>query len=155
MSSLYYLGNARSDEQLAEMQRLERRGECVFCPEQLGRDSDQPVVLRSEKWAAVENRYPYQGASRHLLLVPAAHESDLLDLDYDTRVDFWSMLESVRTTFGLRYYGMGARNGDPRFTGGTVVHVHVHVIVGDAESDPFVPVRLKLSSRPSDLNGPR
>jgi diadenosine tetraphosphate (Ap4A) HIT family hydrolase len=48
---------------------------------------------------------------------------------------------------GLRHYGLGIRNGDCRFTGATIEHVHAHVLVGsDEEGEP--PVRMRFSSHP-------
>jgi ATP adenylyltransferase len=54
----------------------------------------------------------------------------------------------VREHHGLTHYGLGGRNGDCRYTGGTIYHVHVHVIVGDVTNPEHQPVRLRLSSRP-------
>ena len=56
--------------------------------------------------------------------------------------DFWAVLGWVRDRYGLHYYGLAARNGDMALTGGTIAHVHVHVIVGDPEGEI---VRFKLS----------
>jgi ATP adenylyltransferase len=89
------------------------------------------------------NRFPYRGTGTHLLLVPDEHVSDLVDLTPEAQRDFWAALAWVREHHGLAYYGLGVRNGDPRFTGGTIRHLHVHVVVGDPEAEP---VRMKLSS---------
>ena len=54
----------------------------------------------------------------------------------------------IREQFDLKYYGLGVRNGDCKFTGATIAHVHAHVLVGDAGSADEVPVRMRFSSRP-------
>ena len=92
------------------------------------------------------NEYPYAGTRLHLLLVPHAHVPDLLDLDDAARVDLWTALDQVRATYGLTFYGLGSRNGDLRYTGGTVEHVHLHLLQGDVDDPDHVPVRLRLSS---------
>lgn len=143
--SLYYLGNARTDEQRAEMVRLEAAGECLFCPEHLPASPDHPVLIRTGHWTVTGNRYPYQGTEIHLMLIPDEHVTDLVDLSAEAQSDFWTALARVRERYALTYYGLGARNGDPRFTGGTIRHLHVHVIVGDPELGP---VRMKLSGSP-------
>lgn len=148
--SLYYLGNSRTDAQRRDMLDLESRGVCLFCPEHLAADPEQRIVLTTEHWVATPNEFPYAGTRLHLLLVPKAHVVDLLDLDDAARADFWTALEAVRRDHGLFYYGLGARNGDCRFTGGTIAHVHVHVVVGDVDDPHHQPVRFKLSSRPPD-----
>lgn len=144
--SLYCLENYRTAEQLAEMQRLEADGLCLFCPEGLRRRTGQPVLFQTRYWTVMPNDFPYQGTSLHLLLVPQQHAGDVLDLDADAQADFWTALAAVRERYDLTYYGLGMRNGDCRFTGATIAHVHAHVLVGDP-SESAVPVRMRFSSR--------
>jgi ATP adenylyltransferase len=146
---LYYLGNHRSPEQLAEMVRLESGGICLFCPEHLANDVAHPTLLATEHWSVTPNRYPYKGTRLHLLLIPREHVTDMIDLSAEARADFWVALGRVRDHYALTYYGLGARNGDCRFTGGTVQHLHIHLAVGDVDDPEHQPVRMKLSSRPS------
>jgi diadenosine tetraphosphate (Ap4A) HIT family hydrolase len=145
---LYHLDNARTAEQLADMRRLAAAGICVFCPEHLAADPDQRLLYRSAHWTVTPNEFPYGGTRLHLLLVPDEHVGDLVDLSPAAQADFWAALAWVRTHHGLRHYGLGARNGDPRYTGGTIEHLHVHLIVGDVADPEHRGVRMKLSSRP-------
>ena len=73
---------------------------------------------------------------------------DLLDLDRGGQADFWTALGWVRDRYELTYYGLGVRNGDCRYSGATIRHVHAHVLVGDPDVEPEVPVRMRFSSRP-------
>ena len=146
--SLYFLGNARGDEQREYMRRLEADGVCLFCPEQLAADPDQVVVHRTAHWTVTPNRFPYAGTTLHLMLVPDEHVVDMIDLSPAAREDFWSALAWIRERYELTYYGLAARNGDPRFTGGTIRHLHIHVVVGDVEDPDFEPIRVRMSSRP-------
>jgi diadenosine tetraphosphate (Ap4A) HIT family hydrolase len=146
--SLYYLGNYRTAEQLADMQRLEAAGTCVFCPQHLARDRNQPVLHRTPHWTVTPNEFPYRGTRLHLLLVPDEHVTDLLDLPDEARQDMWSALDWVRQHYGLSFYSLAARNGDCEFTGATIRHVHLHLLQGDVENPDHEPVRTKLSSRP-------
>jgi diadenosine tetraphosphate (Ap4A) HIT family hydrolase len=147
--SLYYFGNHRSAEQLAEMVRLEADGTCLFCPEHLAEDAEHKSVLETAHWTVTPNRYPYKGTRLHLLLIPHEHVTDMVDLSAEAREDFWLALGRVRDHYAFTYYGLGVRNGDCRFTGGTVHHLHVHLVVGDVDDPNHEPVRMKLSSRPS------
>jgi len=81
------------------------------------------------------------------LLVPHHHAGDLLELSDEVRSDFWVALAATAEACGVRHYGLGVRNGDCRFTGATIAHVHAHVLVGS--DDPGAPpVRMRFSSRP-------
>jgi ATP adenylyltransferase len=143
--SLYCFENARTDEQRAEMARLDAAGICLFCPEYLARQEEQRIVLSTRHWTVTPNRFPYAGTSLHLLLIPDQHAPDLLELSDAVRADFWVALAAVAEASELRYYGLGVRNGDCRFTGATIEHVHAHVLVGpDDESAP--PVRMRFSA---------
>jgi ATP adenylyltransferase len=140
--SLYHLGNSRGDAQSDYMRRLEADGVCIFCPAHLEADPEQEILHRTPHWTVTPNRFPYASTLRHLMLVPHEHVTDLLDLSEPAQRDFWSTLGWVRQRYGLSYYGLGARNGDMALTGGTIAHVHVHVIVGDPDGEI---VRFKLS----------
>jgi ATP adenylyltransferase len=141
--SLYHLDNSRGDQQTAYMRRLAADGICIFCPEHLVADPEQEIIHRTECWIVTPNKFPYTGTKLHLMLVPDEHVTDLLDLSPAAQQDFWTALGWIRERYGLTYYGLGARNGDCRYTGGTIAHVHVHVIVGDPDQGP---VRFKVSS---------
>ena len=144
--SLYCFENARTPEQRAEMARLDAAGICLFCPEHLASHAGQRILFSTEHWAVTPNRYPYQGTSQHLLLVPHQHAGDLLELSDEVRGDFWVALAQVAQTCELRHYGLGVRNGDCRFTGATITHVHAHVLVG-ADEPGAPPVRMRFSAR--------
>ncbi len=147
---LYCFENVRTPEQRAEMESLAARGVCLFCPEVLRQHARQQVLLATRHWTVTPNEFPYRGTTLHLLLVPHEHAGDLLDLPAETQQDFWTVLGMVRDRYGLRYYGLGVRNGDCRFTGATIRHVHAHVMVGDAETAGAPPVRMRFSSRPGE-----
>lgn len=145
---LYCTDNYRTEEQLAEMRRLEAAGICLFCPESLRSHARQGVLFETGQWAVTVNAFPYKGTRLHLLVVPHQHVNDMLDLDEETLADFWIALKMIRERYDLDYYGLGVRNGNCSFTGATIAHVHAHVLVGDPSLDPEVPVRMRFSSRP-------
>jgi diadenosine tetraphosphate (Ap4A) HIT family hydrolase len=145
--TLYYFGNFRVDEQLAEMRRLEGEGVCLFCPEYL---STSPEVLhRTAGWTVVPNRYPYRETRLHLLLVPDEHVTDMAELSELAQRDFWAVLRWAKLHYGLAHYGLAARNGDSEYTGGTIRHLHIHLLQGDVDDPAHQGVRVRLSSRPA------
>ncbi|HUZ38600.1 MAG TPA: HIT domain-containing protein [Streptosporangiaceae bacterium] len=146
--TLYCFGNARTADQLAEMRRLDAAGICLFCPDALARHARQRILFRTRHWAVTPNEYPYQGTSLHLLLVPDQHAAGLLDLAEDVRQDFWVALDTVAREHQLSHYGLGVRNGDCRYTGATIAHVHAHVLVGDTGAAGAPPVRMRFSAHP-------
>jgi ATP adenylyltransferase len=151
--SLYCFEHARTPEQLAEMRRLDAAGICLFCPGQLASHPRQQVLFQTRHWSATLNEFPYQGTSLHLLLVPHQHAADLLELSDEARGDFWAALAAAVERHGLSHYGLGIRNGDCRFTGATIRHVHAHVLVAE-ESGGAPPVRMRFSGRAEAAGDP-
>ncbi len=144
---LYYLPNARSPEQRAEMVRLESEGVCIFCPQHYGREGGKVILHANDTWSVAANDYPYSGTKHHLLLLPHDHVTSMAELSPAARDGFWEILDRVRDDFGLDYFGLGSRNGDPRFTGATIMHLHVHIIVADPDYLGAA-IALYLSSNP-------
>lgn len=120
---LYELDNARTPDQWNEMSALERDGICVFCP-----NGTEPLH-RVDEWAVRHNRYPYRGAQLHLLLAPDEHVCRIDALPVSARAGMWSAVSWVETEYNAYVYGLGIRNGHPAWTGATVAHLHVHMIV--------------------------
>ncbi len=118
----------------------------MFCTEPPG----APVEVEAQHWVVMHNDFPYAGTRLHLLIAPRRHVTDLLDLQDEELAEFWEVARALRQLYQLTYYGLGARCGDCRFTGGTIAHVHAHLIVGSVDDPGHTPVRLKLSSRPAD-----
>jgi ATP adenylyltransferase len=144
---LYWFGNVRTGEQRARMTALEAAGTCLMCPDGIAAHGF-PVVVATEHWNVTPNDYPYPGTRLHLLVIPREHVTDVLDLSPAAQADLFTALGQVRDQFGLSHYGLAMRCGDCRYTGATVRHLHGHVLVGDAEAEPEVPVRMRFSSRP-------
>jgi ATP adenylyltransferase len=148
--SLYCLENYRTDDQLARMRELEAAGVCLFCPDELGRHPGAAGFLHTGHWTVLPNDFPYAGTRLHLLLVPRAHVADLLDLDPAGRADFFAALDAARERFGFGHYGLGVRNGDCRYTGATIAHLHAHVVV--APPEPETAVRMRFSAHPPPVS---
>jgi ATP adenylyltransferase len=140
---LYYLDHARFPEQRAKMEELEAAGICMFCPQHLTAPDEQPVLQELEHWIITPNRFPYLDTELHLLLVPREHVTDMADLSEAAQLGFFQTLAWIRQKYELRHYGLAIRNGDCARTGGTIRHLHAHLVVGQAGGEP---VKFKLTS---------
>lgn len=145
----YNFDSARTPEQIAKMQKLATSGICAFCPEHFKEHHDNPIEFETAHWIVAKNDYPYEHTSLHLLLVAKEHVQKLEELTSTARADFMETLVRVEKEFDLFSFGLGMRVGDFRYNGGSVDHLHAHVIVGDF-SDPknHQKVRFKVSSVP-------
>ncbi|HSX01468.1 MAG TPA: HIT family protein [Candidatus Saccharimonas sp.] len=146
---LYYLPNARTDEQRAKMVRLEESGICMFCPEHLAAEQEGPIIEEADYWAVTFNQFPYAGSRLHFLLLPKQHITDVADLSPEAWMELGWLLRVLRLRFEFEHYGFFVRNGHPAHTAGTIFHVHAHVVVGDTNDPAHEPIKVKLTGRPA------
>lgn len=137
---------ARVPAQKAQMRDLESRGVCAFCPEHISKETREPVELETRHWLVRKNDYPYKNTSLHLLLVSKTHVKSVSELSQPAQAEFLSVITKVEKKFGLKSYAVGMRSGDMHFNGGSVEHLHAHIVVGDSNASESV--RFKMSSRP-------
>lgn len=148
---LYYLGNARTRDQYDEMVRLEEEGICIFCPDHLGHEGGKEIIAANDTWSLVFNDYPYPATLHHVMLIPKQHVTKLTELSAQSQRGYWDILQKAAERYGPDYFVLASRNGNPRYTGATIAHLHMQFIVGDPDADERVIV--VASSKPSD-NGP-
>ena len=138
---------ARSDAQLKKMQELSEEGICAFCPENIDR-AEGKVLFFTDHWMVKENGFPYEHTKLHLLLVPKVHAATVSALPKDSQAEFLSVVAQCEKLYKLDSYALGMRSGDMRRNGGSVEHIHAHLIVGDTDDPKHEPVRFKMSNRP-------
>lgn len=144
----YNLATGRYADQITQMKDLAERGVCAFCPEHIDKEHREPVELQTEHWMVAKNDYPYEGTKLHLLLIPKVHVHTLSKLSRPALHDLTDLIVSIEKKWGLTHYAVGIRSGDMHHTGGSVEHLHAHLVVGDTEADDHQPVRFKMSSKP-------
>jgi diadenosine tetraphosphate (Ap4A) HIT family hydrolase len=149
----YNMRNARVKAQMVKMQELMDRGICAFCEEHFEEYHDNPVELKTKYWIVTKNDYPYERTQLHLMLVPRVHVRTITELGQRARADMLEALVEIERRWALDSYAIGMRVGDPHWNGGTVEHLHAHVIVAERESAEHEPVRFKMSTRRGPKGG--
>ncbi len=109
---------------------------CFFCDAVSKPDEPENLVVhRGKKAFVIINRYPY--ASGHVMVVPDAHVSSLVELDNATRNELINLLAETEVLLKNIYhpegFNIGANLGS---AGGAGVpgHFHFHIVprwVGD------------------------
>lgn len=144
----YNLSTARSEKQSGQMADLAKRGICAFCPENISREQREPIELETDHWVVKKNDYPYDQTKLHLLFIPKEHVKTLSELSHDALLALPDIIVQIEKQWGLQHYAVGIRSGDMHRTGGSVEHLHGHIVVGDTEAEDHEPVRFKMSSKP-------
>jgi ATP adenylyltransferase len=135
---LYSLDAARGGEQLERMRRLEAEGVCIFC-------AAHDTELDGEHWYVVRNDFPYEGTAAHHLIVARRHVTSFEELPDEAGAELWAIRRELAARLGAVAYATVERSGDMHFNGGSVAHLHVHVVALDRE--PAQTVRFRVSAR--------
>ncbi len=146
--SLYKIEAGRSDTQKAHMEDLEARGVCVFCPDHIRNEDGESVIFETPAWFVKHNSYPYKSTRLHLLAIPKQHTAELSALAPEAQAEFFTVIEQCIGKFSLASYAVVIRSGDMAHNGGSIEHLHAHIIVGDTSDPNHEPIRVKVSSQP-------
>jgi dihydrofolate reductase len=144
----YNLGVARSVAQRQQMHELASRGICNFCQKYIRTEQKYPIELETEHWVVKKNDYPYERTSLHLMIIPKRHIKTFSELNLAEQADFGVIIARAESQWKLTSYALGMRSGDMHYNGGSVEHLHAHIVVGDINDPSHEPVRFKMSSRP-------
>ena len=142
---LYLLDAARSEEQRLYMERLEREGICIFCPENLAEHQAEPVEHSGEHWLVTRNAYPYAGTAAHYLIVARRHVSSFDELPDEAGAELWAIKRELKRRLEPLAVATVERSGDMRYNGGSVAHLHVHFVALD--DSPEETVRFRVSAQ--------
>lgn len=141
---LYNLDAARGEEQRERMLRLEAEGVCVFCPEHARSMQRHPIEHMGEHWYVTRNDFPYEGADAHYLIVARRHVTAFEELPDEAGAELWSIRRALRAQLDAPALATVERSGDMRFNGGSVAHLHVHLVALSPE--PSATVRFRVSA---------
>jgi len=141
---LYHLDAARTEEQRRYMERLEREGICIFCPQHVGEYQAEPVELSGEHWFVTRNAYPYAGTEAHYLIVAQRHVSSFDQLPDEAGSELWSIKRQLKRRLEPLAIATIERSGDMRYNGGSVAHLHVHFVA--LSGAPEETVRFRVSA---------
>ncbi|MBI3956889.1 MAG: dihydrofolate reductase [Candidatus Kerfeldbacteria bacterium] len=140
--------HARSDDQREVMQQIQDQGVCSFCPEHEHLNDFGQVRRAGHFWVLRDNRWPYKGTRAHLLAIPKEHAETLGDVRMSSLPELHLLCRWAEAEFGLTSGAIGLRFGDPARNGGTVRHLHAHLIAAVAADDPgFDNVRFRMGPK--------
>ena len=120
----------------------ERDDGCVFCAA-LGSAADGPenlVVYRGEHVALILNKYPYNNG--HCMVIPHRHIVEPSELDVDEARELWELVARTSDLLRgpLRAHGVNVGVNLGSASGGSIRHLHVHLVPRWAGDTNFMPI---------------
>ncbi len=142
---LYSFDAARREDQRRYMEELEAAGVCVFCPEHVAEHHREPVEHSGEHWYVTKNDYPYEGAAVHYLIVAQRHVVSFDELPDAAGAELWAIKRALKAELQAVSVATVERSGNMLYNGGSVAHLHVHLVALGAA--PEKTVNFRVSAR--------
>lgn len=130
--------NARTEDYRKVLKKIEKGDHCPFCKENFLQHHKKPILFTTEHWVVTENSWPYTGAEKHYLLITARHIITLTDL---TNSEWQNLLKCIKRLEDISGFKRGTliiRYGDPEYSGGTVDHLHPHLVVAKSKEEKVI-----------------
>ena len=120
----------------------ERTDGCVFCAA-LDREDDGPdnlVVLREPRTALILNKYPYNNG--HCMVIPRRCVIEPSQLDDDESRELWRLVARTADLLRgpLRAHGVNVGINLGSASGGSIRHLHVHLVPRWQGDTNFMPI---------------
>ncbi|MBI4086813.1 HIT domain-containing protein [Candidatus Kaiserbacteria bacterium] len=137
--------NARTEEQKKLMAQIEQDGVCPFCAEHFKKYHPKPIIKETDSWFLTTNMSPYEGTTYHFLFVyKKAHVISPSEITPESRADLFDLINWTVEKYDIKGGSFFMRFGDHHYTGGSVEHLHTHLIVGDTDESSQDAIRVKL-----------
>lgn len=101
--------------------------DCPFCKEE-----PKLVIQNFKHWKFIHNKYPYEGAKKHTLLIPKRHVEHTKELSSEELLELASIETYIETYYvGEDYFSFIRQS----ITGKSICHIHYHYISGALYAD--------------------
>ncbi len=145
--SFVNLDNARLDEQREIMKTIQKERFCPFCPKYYSKSELEPIIKQGKYWHIRKNRWPYENTQTHFVIIHNKHVEKLSEINPQAAQELFKLAQWVEKEYKISGGGLCLRFGDININGGTVLHLHAHIITADITNrdDPkYQPVRFRV-----------
>ena len=119
----------------------ERTDDCAFCTELAKDDGRENLIVHREEHAAlILNRYPYNNG--HCLVIPRRHLVEPSELTAEESQSVWALVARTADLLrgSLRAEGVNVGLNLGSAAGGSIRHLHVHLVPRWSGDTNFMPV---------------
>jgi diadenosine tetraphosphate (Ap4A) HIT family hydrolase len=124
------LDNTRDPRQKSIMEDQLKNGVCHFCREGFETRHTAPIMYENKYWVIAANNFPYEGSTKHYLLISKRHVTKMTDLN---KREWLGLLESTQwleNHLNVPAFSIFSRNGNMTYTGATLSHLHFQFLLG-------------------------
>ncbi len=134
---------ARNREQLDLMHKINTDGNCPFCESNFSKYHPKPIIRDCKFWLISENMTKYQNAKYHFLVVlKSSHQIEHGSLRSKEKLELFEIWEWLEREYDIPGSTLILRSGHWDYTGGSVSHLHAHIVSGSGDDNKPVMTRV-------------
>lgn len=138
------LSNARNKKQKGRMEKINGEGICPFCPKNLPKYHKSPIIKKGKWWILTPNDFPYRGISLHFLAIYKKHIKNISEISFGANKELIKLFNEIVLENKIKGGSLFIRFGETDYTGGTVEHLHAHLISGGRKQKNKKSIKVKL-----------
>ncbi len=100
----------------------------------------KPILKTIGGWFITETFQPYPNAALHFLIIGKRHKENLAELTAGDWKEISQLQKWAAKKYNIQGGGIAMRFGDTAYTGATVAHLHMHLIVPKLKRGRAMPV---------------
>jgi diadenosine tetraphosphate (Ap4A) HIT family hydrolase len=110
---------------------------CPFCNENLKKYHKNPILIEGKYWLATNNLYPYKNTLHHVIFINKEHIEHIEEVQAESWYELHSQIKQIAKERKIKGGSFLLRFGDTNFTGGSVSHLHAHLIQSNPEDETY------------------
>lgn len=130
---------ARRGEYKNVIDVIAKEEKCPFCPDNF-RYHKNPILKRKSNWFITKSSWPYKNTSLHFLVIGAKHKEKILELTPRDFLDILFLSKWVVAEYKIKGGALAMRFGETDYTGATVCHLHMHIVVPKKRKKIIFPI---------------
>lgn len=138
------LSNARNKKQKDRMKKINRDGVCPFCSKNILKYHKMPILKKGKWWILTPNDFPYRGSSLHFLAVYKKHIKNISEISSGASKELIDLFNKIIIENKMKGGSLFIRFGNTDYTGGTVEHLHAHLLSGGKKQKNKKSIKVKL-----------
>lgn len=141
------LKNARIKEQYEVMKKVQKGNYCPFCPQYYQKAQLEPIIKQGRYWHIRKNKWPYQNTRIHLLIIHNNHIEKLSEITPEAGKELFELSQWTEKEYDISGGGLCLRFGNIEINGGTVLHLHFHIItakITDKNNSKYQKISFKV-----------
>ena len=125
---------AKTDSYRKTLDTIIKTGKCPFCPDNF-KYHKKPILKKYQGWLCTENSWPYENTKHHFIIISKKHKETFSDLTLDDFKAIKYLVNWLVKEYNIKGGGLTMRFGEQKYTGASVLHLHLHLIVPKLKSD--------------------